>query len=87
MKKPTIILLSVAVIILGAVGVSVVLYAFRPPVPHAKFRQVKPGMSAEAVRGILGSLHPFQLQQRRRLRFFWHQWGSAVDLQLRSAVA
>ena len=55
MKRPLQLTLIVAFILVGVAVVGIAYYALQSPVPEAKLRQVKLGMSGEAVRKILGA--------------------------------
>jgi len=53
--KLTIIILSVASVLVGAAAIALSLYTSQPPVPDAKFQQIGSGMSGKEVREILGT--------------------------------
>ena len=62
MKWPIRLILIVGFVLAGAAVVGIAYYASRPPVPDAKRRAVKSGMTAEAVRDLLGpptSIHSY----------------------------
>jgi hypothetical protein len=54
MKSPLSLVLSATCILAGVAVAFIAYYACQPPVPDAKLRQVKLGMTSEAVRELLG---------------------------------